>query len=137
MSNKSRTELVNFLFHLRTPLSGISAVSEITFGHNQLCNNMPQEVIAWLEKWTPKVNFWKAEVLELSGMSKTDDRDWKKVIQNLLITLDGVEAAAIDANAITFSNEQEDKDFIEIIVSSSHYIDKQYKIMRDLLPALD
>jgi hypothetical protein len=98
---------------------------------------MPQEVITWLEKWNPKVNFWKAEVNELSGISESEERDWKNIIQNLIPMLDDVETAAIEANAITFSNEQEDKDFIVLMVISINYIDKQIKTMHDLLPTLE
>lgn len=137
MLNKSRFELTNFLFHLRTPLSSISAVSNITLGNNQLCNKMPQEVITCLEKWNPKVNFWKAEVNELSGISESEERDWKNIIQNLILMLDGVETAAIEANAIAFSIEQENKDFIVLMVRSINYIDKQIKTMHDLLPTLE
>jgi uncharacterized protein YacL (UPF0231 family) len=137
MSNKSKIELLDFLFHLRTPLFSIRQVAKMTFESKKLCNNMPNEVVAWLKKWSPKVEIWLAEVLELSEEPKTEDRDWKEIIQHLIITLNGVEAAAIEANDIAFSSEHEDRDFIELIISSIGYIDEHYKAMRDLLPVLD
>ena len=139
MMKNSKSELHDFLFHLRTPLSSIRGAATLVDEAERLGSPFPLEAREWLGKWMPKVDVWLKEVVELTylcGESEPEDHDWKKLIQHLISTLDGVEAAAKEANNIPLSEKAEPGDFVRMMVNSIDYINDHYKAMQELLPTL-
>jgi hypothetical protein len=140
----SRSELYEFLFHLRTPLASIRGAAQMADHDERLGSPVPAEARAWIGKWGPKIDTWLDEVMALSalcGRSKSEDHDWKKLIQDLISSLDGVEVAAKEASDIPFSvKEESDQDgphmVCRMIINSIGYIHDHYKAMQELLPAL-
>jgi len=140
----SRSELYEFLFHLRTPLASIRGAAQMAEHDERLGSPVPADVRIWIGKWGPKIDTWLEEVMALSalcGRSKPEDHDWKKLIQNLISSLEGVEVAAKEANDIPFSDKEESErdgsqTVCRMIINSIGYIHDHYRAMQELLPAL-
>src|SRR5688500_12015800 len=114
MSINSKSALHEFLFHLRTPLAGIQGVARLAAKAEITGISVPLQAREWLEKWLPKVDSWLQKVIELTellGRGETEDQDWKSLIQQLIIDLNGVEIAAREAHDIPLPGTDEPGDF--------------------------
>jgi hypothetical protein len=139
MSKNSKSELDEFLFHLRTPLASLRGVAILVEKVEIPGNPFPPEAREWINKWMPKVDLWLKKVTELtsmSGESKAEDHNWKDLIQDLISSFDGLEIAASEAHNIPLSEKSEPGDVVRMIVSLIDYINERYKAMRELLPTL-
>jgi len=139
MDKNSKSELKEFLFHLRTPLAGIRGAATLVSKVEEVNNSFSLEAHEWLYKWIPKVDVWLKEVVELTeicGIPTPEEQDWKRLIQHLISTLDGVETATREANKIPLSRTEKPGDVVRMMVSSINYINEHYKAMQDLLPTL-
>ena len=139
MSINSKSALHEFLFHLRTPLASIQGVARLVAKAEITGISVPLEAREWLEKWLPKVDRWLQKVIELTellGRGETEDQDWKSLIQQLMIDLDGVEIAAREAHDIPLAGTEEPGDFVRIMVQGIKYVYDHYKNMEELLPTL-
>jgi len=143
MSNRSKTALHNFLFHLRTPLYSVSGVKAVIEKNVVLKGEFPPEAHAWLSKWASSVDIWLKSAVDFTELyfAKDDDddesRDWKALIQQLLSILEGVEIAAIEAKNIPYSNEHKPGDFLLMLINSINYVNDRRKETQELLPTLD
>ena len=141
MSNNSKTELHNFLFHLRTPLYGISGVKAIIEKNVALKDELHPEAHAWLSKWASSVDIWLKSAVDFTELyfAKDDDEshDWKALIQQLLSILEGVDIAAREAKNIPHPNEQKPGDFLLMLINSINYVNDRRKETQELLPTLD
>ena len=139
MSMTSKRALHAFLFHLRTPLSSISGLAKLIESAEIPSDKLPSEAHAWLTKWLPNVETWLKSTYDLTefyGKSKDEDHDWKALIQQLIITLEGVEIAAKEANEIPHSEKNEPGDLLPMIINSMQHIDDSCKEIQELLPTL-
>jgi hypothetical protein len=141
MSNNSKTALHNFLFHLRTPLSGINGVKAIIEKNVVLKDEFPPEAHAWLSKWGSSVDIWLKSAVDFTELyfAKDDDEshDWKALIQQLLSILEGVEIAAREAENIPHSNEHKPGDLLFMLINSINYVSDRWKETQELLPTLE
>ena len=139
MSINSKSALHEFLFQLRTPLAGIQGVARLVAKAEITGISVPLQAREWLEKWLPKVDRWLQKVIELTellGRGETEDQDWKSLIQQLIIDLDGVEIAAREAHDVPLPGTDEPGDFVRIMVQGIKYVYDHYKNMQELLPTL-
>jgi len=140
MLKNSRSALHAFLFDLRTPLASIRGAALLIDRAEMPDSLVPAEAREWLSKWLPKVDIWlknAIELTELYAQSRAEDRDWKKLIQQLMSILEGVETAARDVKDIPLSGKESPGDVLHMIVSSIEYINNSYRAMQELLPTLD
>ena len=141
MSNRSKTELHNFLFHLRTPLHSVCGVRLLIENNADIRGEFPPEAHAWLSKWASSVDFWLKNAVDFTELyfAKDDDEshNWKALIQQLLSILENVDIAAREAKNIPHSNEQKPGDFLLMLINSINYVNDRRKETQELLPTLD
>jgi hypothetical protein len=110
----------------------------------RLGNPFPAAARTWIGKWGPRIETWQNEVADLTylcGISKPEDHDWKKLIQDLLFSLDGVVVAAKEASDFPLSGKEGPEQdgtasLCHMIVRSMSYIRDHYRAMQELLSAL-
>jgi len=141
MSNNSESALHNFLFHLRTPLAGISGVKAMIEKDVVSKSELPPEAHEWISIWSPKVDGWLKSAVDFTELyfAKDDgeNHDWKALIQQLLSILEGVETAARDAENIPHSVENKPGDVLFMLIHSINYVNDRCKETKELLPTLE
>jgi hypothetical protein len=141
MSNNSKSTLHTFLFHLRTPLSGLSGVKAMIEKDVVPKGRFSPEAHEWVSNWSPDVDVWLKSAVDFTELYFAKDigknHDWKALIQQLLSILEGVEVAAREANNIPHSDVDQPGDMLSMLIHSINYVNDRCKEMKDLLPTLE
>ena len=125
---------------LGSPLYGLQGFAKNIFENDEIYKDMPPEVVAWLEKWAPKFDVWVTEFEKLRHLPKgnlTLDQRYKTLIQKLIFVLDGVEAAAIEVNAVPIPKILDDKYHFKALKSAIWYIEETYQRMNEYIASLE
>jgi hypothetical protein len=135
-----KVEPANFLFELRAPLYGLQGYANSIFENDKYRKYMPPEGVVWLEKWAPKFDVWVTELSRLSHQDRgnlTLDQFCNTLIQQLMVILEGVETAAIEANGIDISDAQNYQFNFEVIKKAILDVDIIYQGMCGYLTSLE
>ena len=104
--------LHKFLFHLRTPLSGIRGASLLA---KQMHEKLPKSLFTWLEKWRPAVEKWlSAEVTAHSYFRDGEAHDWKEIIYEMAENMKDVSVAYIEGQDLEVPESPEGKMIVRL-----------------------
>ena len=106
--------LSKFLFHLRTPLSGIKGASQLARHMNK---NLPANLLNWLEKWNPAVERWIiAEEKAHTFLRDGEEHDWKQIIYEMAEDMKDVSIALAEGQTLEIPESPEGEMIISLAV---------------------
>ena len=116
--------LHNFLFHLRTSLSGIDGASKLA---KQIHETMPVSVLSWFEKWKPLVDTWLSnEEKAHSYFTDGEDHNWEQIVFEMAQNMKNVEIAYSDAKSLEVEelNTNTSKLVVELVLQGMRHLNK-------------
>ncbi len=104
------------LFDLRGHLTAIVQYSALLLEDQP---NPPPDFAAWLHKWSPAIDQWRAAESETRPYTKPDqpaEPDWEALIAELGSRLDDVATAYGEAQTLSISAEDSDQDSFRVLL---------------------
>ena len=128
-----KRDLLGIFHGLMTPISGIQGFTRVTLEKNNVCNNMPTEIIEWLEKRASTFDRWNEELGKLRSNNK--NLNATELCEQLVDALGGLETTMAEGNDLCARIELEgqERKIFAGIVGTLPVIYDHYKQMQEFL----